>query len=153
MITGPFDLLNRSVASREVRAYLDGLGPVERDDDNDELRFPRAGLSLIHEAGVVNAVFLHLAAVWEFSPWRGPLPLGLHALDSQAEVRRKLGTPHLEQPAGYLKRLRDTGPMDRFDRPEFSMAIDYDVDGERIEQIILMLAVAVPSPLRGERVH
>ena len=149
VIAEPLELLNQRVSSPEVREYLDGLGggPIERDDQGDEefLNLLSAGLSLIHQSGVINTVFLFASTADGFSAFSGGLPLGLRVEDSQADVRRKLGAPQSERPAGFLKSLRRRGPCDRFDRPEFSVGVDYEEHGDRIRKIIIMLAVAVPE--------
>jgi hypothetical protein len=155
VIAGPLGLLNRTVASSEVREYLDGLGRVEHDDQDGEvcLTFFDAGLSVIHESGTIHTVFLFLAAPDGFGVYGGPLPLGLGKEDSQADVRRKLGVPQYQRPAGSLKSFRLTGPIDRFDRPDFSVAVDYDEHGGRMRRLTLMLAVVVPRPPVDEPVH
>jgi hypothetical protein len=149
MIAEPLDLLNRSVALPTVQEYLGGLGPVvaEQDDQggHDCVNVMSGGLSLIIESGLIHVVFLYVLAADGFSAYKGPLPLGLRPDDSQRDVRRKLGQPQFERSPEALKTLYPRGPMDRFDLPEFSVAVDYDVDCARIGLVTIMLAVAVPN--------
>ena len=156
MIKEPLELLGRRLDDTDVQVYLSLLGPASEpeEEDNDEgvekigeyVSFMDSGVEIESEAGVVQAVFLYPGGEDGFAAYRGPMPLATSMTDTQSDIRRLLGTPTFHMPAKELPFLGRRGPVDRYDRPAYSVAFDYDEHSGGIRLLTVMHPDAVPKP-------
>lgn len=144
------DLLRRQLDTTEVRNFLASLGQVEESSPDEEqgpehyIAVRTAGLELMAEEGLVQAVTFYQRGHEGYEQYTGALPLGLSMALPRSEVRRLLGVPDFEMEAQDLPHLGRVGPCDRYDGQQFSTAIDYDETTGTIVKVQVMLPEAVP---------
>jgi hypothetical protein len=144
------EMLGRGIDDPAVRRFLEGLGEVTESSLDEEqgashyVAVVSAGIEVISEDGVIQALSLYSGLTPGTARYVGSLPLGL-AIDSRRqEVRRLLGHPQFEREAADIEYLGRLGPTDRYDGPDFSVALDYDERTEKVTMVQLLLPTAVP---------
>lgn len=120
--------------------------PVERsvDDDSDppEVRFvfPDCGLALIcdREDERINTIFL------EAEKYAGTVLSEVSFHLGRDEVHERFGSPSKRGNAMSDPILGEYGPWDRFDGPNYTVHIQFNVDSDSIKMITLMRNDVVP---------
>ena len=134
----------------EVRRYLRTLGHVTESSADEEqgpehyVAVVSAGLELMSEEGIIQAVTLYGGARDGYARYAGSLPLGLTMELHRPDVRDLLGGPHFQIEASNDRYLGRIAPCDRYDGSDFSTALDYDEATEQVTRIELLLPAAVP---------
>lgn len=146
----PESLLGRRVAGRAVRRYLASLGRVTESAPETEqgpehfVAVRSAGLEVMPEAGVIQTVTAYREGHQGYGGYAGPLPLGLSLGMRRDAVRALLGPPQFSVESVDHPHLGRIGAIDRYDRPAFSTALDYQEGTVEILKIQILLPAAVP---------
>lgn len=133
-----------------MQEYLRSLGRVSEWATGDEEipgRFVdvfSAGVGLMVEDGVIQAVNLYPVGRDDYAPYTGDLPLGLTPSMTRRDTRRVLGVPQFRREPGEVKFLRRVVAIERYDRAEWSVALEFDASSGRIVLVQLMRPEAVP---------
>ncbi|HET7548325.1 MAG TPA: hypothetical protein VFJ86_11165 [Usitatibacter sp.] len=150
-----FELLGKNIAAPEVAQRLadyPGLRPEPGDTSADDraigvkyLRSTRDGLLIkLSDEGEILALFMLSEGKDGGSEFRGELPGKLNFAAEPDDAIRVLGTPDLRrEPTSYGgHRL---GEFLRFDRPAYSIHIQFRADHDGIDLITAMVARQVPG--------
>ena len=148
------DLLGRNVTDPEAARRLadyPGLQPEAGGalSDNGEavkyLRSARDGLLVkLSEDGEILALFMMSDGKDGCSEFRGELPGKLNFAAEPEDAIRALGPPALRRPAATFGEHR-LGEFLRFDRPGFSLHIQFRADHDGIDLVTAMIARQVPG--------
>jgi hypothetical protein len=143
------DLLGQSIHSPQTRAFLDSLGLHEEVDPEDVelgldclLWLPRPADGYVlraSPAGRIDVVFLYLAALEEYRPFRGELIGGLTSSAGRAAVRQAFGLPADSAEVRTDSVLGVLGATDCYDDGPVRIGFAYSLKGEGLERITAWL--------------
>jgi hypothetical protein len=105
---------------------------------------PAVGYQLMHSGGMVHTAFVYVAPRDGFRQFSGPLPGGLTAQGTRAEVRRRFGNPSRSGEAQTFPDIGHQGAWDRFEVGPVCIHFQYMGSGERIALVTLMAAGTAP---------
>jgi hypothetical protein len=96
----------------------------------------------------IRTIHIHCEPSDGYSAYHGVLPLGLQPSFSSADVRALLGPPSQCSPALEVPILGPKGAWDRFDFAEYSVHLEYTLDGRATSLVTLMRAGTLPGQER-----
>jgi hypothetical protein len=115
---------------------------VEREEIEGRayVHLPTLGVSFgFGESGELRSVFFD----YEATP--SEAATGIPSAATRAQVLRILGKPSRSGVAQVLPILGQQGPWDRWDRPEFSMHVQYSFENGAVAKVTLMHPSVVPK--------
>lgn len=153
------DLVGRNVAEPEVAKRLadypalapedGGLVGEERVQPVKYLRSRADGLLIkLSEDGVILALFLMSDGKDGSSEFRGELPGKINFAAEPEDAIRLLGPPDLRRPPAKYGG-HELGEFLRYDRPAYSLHIQFRADHDGIDLITAMAAKEVPGRKHG----
>lgn len=148
------ELLGRNLAAPEAAQRLadypglrpeEGGSPAVDGEAVKYLRSARDGLLIkIAADGEILALFMMSDGKDGCSEFRGELPGKLNFAAEPEDAIRALGPPALRRPAATFGEHR-LGEFLRFDRPGFSLHIQFRADHDGIDLVTAMIARQVPG--------
>lgn len=150
-------LLGKNMAAPDVAKQLaefPGLKPEEGDVAEGHsvryLRSMRDGLLIkLSEDGEILTIFMMSDGKDGSSEFRGELPGRINFAAEPADAIRALGPPDLRRPETTYGGHR-LGELLRYDRPEYSLHIQFRADHDGIDLITASLARLVPGRSRPQ---
>jgi hypothetical protein len=148
-------ILGKLVSASSVKRVLSSFDLVDESDDDLEEEMAIGSRSWVDRArgieieqdnvGAIKAIFLHSDSHQSFSGFQGPLIGELSFVSSREAVRTALGEPTRSKDAFVEDSLGPQGAWDRFESPQHTIHIQYDLDTtDRIQLITLMNPDVVP---------
>ena len=150
-MTPLLELLGKNMASPEAIDVLErypALEPETHAELEEGLHYLRSesdGLLIkLSETGEVLTIFLMAEGKEGFSQFAGPLPAGLSFGSTRREVVMALGAPAFIRPPGKVGSFM-LGELMRFDKPGYSIHVQFRSSGAGIELVTAVLAHLVPG--------
>ena len=152
------ELLGKNVSAPEVAKRLahypglqpeaGGVPPDDRIEPVKYLRSARDGLLIkLSEDGEILAIFMMSEGKEGCSEFRGELPGRLNFAAEPEDAIRALGPPASRRAAATFGGYR-LGELLRFDRPAYSVHIQFRADHDGIDLVTAMIARLVPGRSR-----
>jgi hypothetical protein len=153
------EIVGKNIASPEVAMRLAGYpalrpetGDLSPDARMEPVRYLRSladGLLIkISGDGEILAIFMMSDGKDGFAEFRGELPGRLHFAAEPADAIRALGPPALRRPPATYGGHR-LGELLRFDRPAYSLHIQFRADDDGIDLVTAIAAHHVPGRSRA----
>src|SRR4051812_12710569 len=148
-------ILGKNVASPEAVAVLKRYPELEPETQD---LAPEEGLAPVHylrseadgilikisDEGEILTILLMSEGKDGFSQFAGPLPGQLGFSSTRADVLKALGAPAFIRPAGKLGSF-EHGELMRFDKPGYSLHVQFRSRGAGIELFTMMVPQLVPG--------
>ena len=148
-------ILGKNVASPEAVAVLKRYPELEPETQD---LAPEEGLAPVHylrseddgilikisDEGEILSILLMSEGKDGFAQFAGPLPGQLGFSSTRADVLKALGAPAFIRPAGKLGSF-EHGELMRFDKPQYSLHVQFRSRGAGIELMTAMVPQLVPG--------